>query len=66
MEDEVLSFQVRLVIARMARLVRKIDGVSTGLSREEEILDLLRLASEHRCPEVQSVYEQMLYLMNTV
>ncbi len=64
MDDELMSFQVRLVIARMARLVRKFDGIATGLSSEEDILELIRVASADPRAEVQSIYDEMLYLMD--
>ncbi len=63
MNDELMSFEVRLVIARMARLVRKFDGMATGLSCPEDILELIRVAGRHERPEVRAIYDEMLYLM---
>ncbi|MCC5858036.1 MAG: hypothetical protein JJT90_07765 [Ectothiorhodospiraceae bacterium] len=64
MDDDALSFPVRLAIARIARLVRKLDRVSTGLSREQEVVALLRLAAEHQHADVRSIYREMLDMMN--
>lgn len=60
----VFSFEVRLVIARLARLLRKYDHLRTGLSNEEDIMHLLEVASVHPRPEVQSIYEELCYLMS--
>ncbi len=64
MVDDGLSFPIRLVIARMARLVRKLDGVPTGLSREQEVFALLRMAAEHRHAAVRAIYREMLEMMS--
>lgn len=58
------SFEVRLVIARLARLVCKFDGGRTALSSEREVLDLVIYALEHPRAEIQSLFDELLYLMN--
>ena len=64
MEDHTeFSFEVRLVIARMARLVCKFDGTRTALSAEEDVLELVAHALNHARPEVQSIVDELLYLM---
>ena len=64
MEDHTqFSFEVRLVIARLARLVCKFDGTRTALSEEGDILKLVMHAANHSRPEVQSVFDELLYLM---
>ncbi|MCC5811529.1 MAG: hypothetical protein JJU06_14255 [Ectothiorhodospiraceae bacterium] len=64
MDHSTLSFEIRMIIARMARLVRKFDGIRTGLSDEGDILGLLRVAEVHERPEVRSIYDEMLYVMS--
>ncbi len=64
MDHSTLSFEIRMVIARMARLVRKFDGMKTGLSDEHDILELLRVAAGHERAEVRSIHDEMLYLMS--
>lgn len=58
------SFEVRMVVARMARLVRKYDHLRTGLSNEEDIIHLLEVAAVHPRPEVQSIFDEMCYIMS--
>ncbi|SEO44335.1 hypothetical protein [Aquisalimonas asiatica] len=57
------SFEVRLVIARLARLVCKFDGGRTALSSEQEVMALIAHAAQHQRPEIQSLFDELLYLM---
>lgn len=62
-EHTELSFEVRLVIARLARLVCKFDGTRTALSDQDDVLQLVNHALQHTRPEVQSIVDELLYLM---
>ena len=57
------SFQVRLAIARLARMICKMEGSRTSMSDENEILQLVHHAANHQNPEVQSVFEELVYIM---
>ena len=57
------SFEVRLVIARLDRLVSKFDGTRTSLSDEGNVMRLVTHALNHTRPEVQSIVDELLYLM---
>ena len=62
-DDNRFSFEVRLVIARLGRLVCKFDGERTPLSDEDAVFALIRRASEHPRAEIQSLFDELLYLM---
>jgi len=63
-QEPAFSFETRLAIARIARLVRKSDGLVTGLSNQDNILELLKVASHHSQTAIRTVLGEMFAVMN--
>ena len=58
------SFQVRLVIARLARMMCKYEGTRTALSNEHQVIQLIQRAARTERAGVQSVVDELFYLMD--